>query len=184
MAKTIAGLFVAEGTSDAPLAAVVEALFHNRGISIRLSSPDFAQLPKVEKDVGSRLQAGIELMGTPPALVVVHRDADNAGTQTRRDEISKAAAMAGAAHCCPIIPVRMTEAWLLLNEASIRQVAGNPGGKTKLGLPKLSEIERVADPKKSCARPFSTHRPVLDVAATAKPNDSTSNDVSYWNGST
>jgi hypothetical protein len=41
----------------------------------------------------------------------------------------------------------MTEAWLLLDEQAIRQVAGNPNGRANLGLPTFREIERVADPK-------------------------------------
>lgn len=50
-------------------------------------------------------------------------------------------------HLVPIIPVRMTEAWLLLDELAIRTVAGNPGGRTALSLPKHHEVERVHDPK-------------------------------------
>ncbi|BCB82630.1 hypothetical protein Pflav_090400 [Phytohabitans flavus] len=47
----------------------------------------------------------------------------------------------------PVIPVRMTEAWLLLDESAIRRVAGNPRGKTDLGLPKAHQVESIADPK-------------------------------------
>ncbi|MEC3974635.1 hypothetical protein [Amycolatopsis sp. H20-H5] len=45
------------------------------------------------------------------------------------------------------MPIRMTEAWLLLDESSIRQVAGNPRARHPLHLPKLHEIEKLADPK-------------------------------------
>ena len=41
----------------------------------------------------------------------------------------------------------MTEAWLLLDEAAIRMVAGNPRGRQVLSLPKVNEVERLADPK-------------------------------------
>jgi hypothetical protein len=47
----------------------------------------------------------------------------------------------------PVIPVRMTEAWLLLDEAEIRWVAGNPKGRAHLSLPRPHEVESVADPK-------------------------------------
>lgn len=47
----------------------------------------------------------------------------------------------------PIVPVRMTEAWLLLDEALIREVAGRPSGTESLGLPKPLQAESVADPK-------------------------------------
>lgn len=55
--------------------------------------------------------------------------------------------VAAGARVVPVIPGRMTEAWLRLDEAAIRRVAGNPNGRTKLGLPKLHEVESVADPK-------------------------------------
>lgn len=42
----------------------------------------------------------------------------------------------------------MTEAWLLIDEASLRRAAGNPNGKIQLNLPSLSQLERVLDPKK------------------------------------
>lgn len=141
------GLFVAEGTSDGPLAQIVETLFVECGAQLRLHSPDFSLLPKVNKDVKSRLTAGIQLVGGPVEVFVVHRDADNAGWESRQEEILRAAGLVGCAEVIPVIPVRMTEAWLLLDEVAVRQVAGNPNGKTVIPLPSIREIERVADPK-------------------------------------
>jgi hypothetical protein len=46
-----------------------------------------------------------------------------------------------------VIPVRMTEAWLLLEEAEIREVAGAPNSKIPLNLPKPKQVESIADPK-------------------------------------
>lgn len=148
MPGTNTGLFVAEGSSDAPLASLVETLFRDQGVKVRLTAPDFGQLPEVRKDVESRIRAGVKLMDGRVDLVVVHRDADNAGSDARRQEVEAAMARVEiAAQCCPVIPVRMTEAWVLIDEGSIRKVAGNPRGRSDLGLPKLTEIERVADPK-------------------------------------
>lgn len=41
----------------------------------------------------------------------------------------------------------MTEAWLLMDERAIRAAADNPSGSGSLGLPALSELERLKDPK-------------------------------------
>lgn len=143
------GLFVAEGSSDLPLANIVESLFLDRGVSVRLSTPDFALLPKVAKDVKSRIVSGLELVRGSVDVVVVHRDSDNVDPNLRREEIERAVADAGArSMTVPVIPVRMTEAWLLLDEIAIRQVAGNPRGKVDLCLPKAAEVERKSDPKK------------------------------------
>ncbi|MEV0228406.1 hypothetical protein [Nonomuraea sp. NPDC050786] len=144
-----AGVFIGEGSSDAPLAGIVESLFADRGVALRLSAPDFDRLGKVGKDVASRVEAAIKLMGgAEPDVVVVHRDADNAGIDARRNEIADAIRCVGFSRAfVPVIPVRMTEAWLLLDEQAIRHVAGNPRGRVHLGLPKKHEAETLADPK-------------------------------------
>lgn len=81
-------------------------------------------------------------------LVIVHRDAENGDPQARCDEI-RAGVMAvreGLAFL-PVIPVRMTEAWLLLDETAIRRVAGRPTGREPLELPSPQDAEAVPDPK-------------------------------------
>lgn len=45
------------------------------------------------------------------------------------------------------VPVRMLEAWLLIDEAGLRRAAGNPNGRVVLDLPPLGELEKCADPK-------------------------------------
>jgi len=47
----------------------------------------------------------------------------------------------------PVVPIRMTEAWLLIDEVEIRRVAGRPSSTNHLGLPSVSAVESVADPK-------------------------------------
>lgn len=149
----LSGLFVCEGPSDMPLAAIVETLFVERGAQMRLSTPDYSLLAKkVSKSVESRIRAGLELVGKNVDLVVIHRDADNAGPDKRRDEIFSAiGSVETDATALPVIPVRMTEAWLLLDEDAIRRVAGNPRGRVKLALPHRREVESVADPKQLLA---------------------------------
>jgi hypothetical protein len=46
-----------------------------------------------------------------------------------------------------VVPVRMTEAWLLFDIEAIREAAGNPSGKVRLDLPSLQRIEDLPDPK-------------------------------------
>jgi hypothetical protein len=43
----------------------------------------------------------------------------------------------------------MTEAWLLINESSLREAAGNPRGTLQLNFPKASRLEDLPDPKAS-----------------------------------
>jgi hypothetical protein len=50
--RAFSGLFVCEGPSDMPLATIVETLFVERGMDMRLSTPDYS-LPaeKISKTV-------------------------------------------------------------------------------------------------------------------------------------
>jgi hypothetical protein len=72
--------------------------------------------------------------------------------EDRQGEINQAVADASvddemfAAIC--VVPVRMTEAWLLLDIGAIRQAAGNPNGTAPLNLPSPSNIEGLPNPKR------------------------------------
>lgn len=46
-----------------------------------------------------------------------------------------------------LIPVRMMEAWLLVDEVAIRRAAGNLTGRMPLGLLRVNRIEAIPDPK-------------------------------------
>jgi hypothetical protein len=87
-------------------------------------------------------------------LLLVHRDADTnqetrgAGPERRRDEINAAVCAAGyTRHYVCIVPVQMTESWLLSDESAIRRVAGRPRNNVTLNLPSPAQVEEEADPK-------------------------------------
>ena len=68
----------------------------------------------------------------------------------RIDEIRQGLEEAGQWKVMPavcVIPVRMTEAWLLMDEGAVRRAAGNPHGQEALDLPSVGTLEHVSDPK-------------------------------------
>jgi len=81
----------------------------------------------------------------------IHRDAEREPPDNRREEIRRAIASLGSGdpqtHVC-VVPVRMSEAWLLFDEPAIRRASGNPNGKVGLQLPRPAALEDVADPKR------------------------------------
>lgn len=84
----------------------------------------------------------------PCDVLLIHRDAEGATARKREEEI--AASMRGQVKLPPavcIIPVRMTEAWLLHDVAAIRRAAGNPNGRGALTLPAITKTETEPDPK-------------------------------------
>jgi thiamine pyrophosphate-dependent acetolactate synthase large subunit-like protein len=56
----------------------------------------------------------------------------------------------------PVVPVRMTEAWLLVDERAIRVAAANPSGRVALELPPLSRLETLSSPKEVLRRALET----------------------------
>lgn len=145
-------VFVGEGTSDQPLGHIVARLFRRCGVDVDVAVPDFERLATPPVGVGPKMAAALHLTSTPIDLFVVHRDADTAGADARCSEIDDAMASFAPGHPhLPVVPVRMTEAWLLLDEAAIRRVAGRPTGRAALELPNRNEVERRADPKELLA---------------------------------
>ncbi|MFJ2770055.1 hypothetical protein [Streptomyces sp. NPDC087300] len=157
---TIRALYLCEGSSDTGLRFHIEGIAGTMGRQILVTVPDLNRLPnKPGHSVESKLRAAQQLSdgGHTYDLVVIHRDSDRELPDHRRREIAEAVAAVtpGLAHV-PVIPVRMLEAWLLLDQAAIREVAGNPNGKMALGLPKPARAESVADPKALLKKAIAT----------------------------
>jgi hypothetical protein len=86
--------------------------------------------------------------------MLIHRDADKVDPAKRRREIIDAVRQAQANNpliptSVPVIPVRMSEAWLLVDEQALRKAAGNPHGKGTIHLPALKSLEQLPDPKQT-----------------------------------
>lgn len=98
------------------------------------------------RDVATRVAQALSYY--PCNLLFIHRDADGQGFLARRAEIRDAMRQAGIAIASvAVVPVRMTEAWLLSDEAALRSAAGRPAGLEKLHIPAVRSIEDLADPK-------------------------------------
>ncbi len=106
---------------------------------------DFRALPAKPNGLAEKITRAIELF--PCDLLVVHRDSETPDPAHRFAEIGEALVEANcAAKPVAVVPVRMTEAWLLFDHNAIRLAAGNPNGKSPLYLPKTAWDE-LPDPK-------------------------------------
>lgn len=143
--------FLPEGPSDGPLADIIERLFSRHEVVVDITEVPHDLLPTgTGRSVTARLQATANMTATPFAGYLIHRDADKIGPAQRRTEIASSVESASlSTPHVPVIPIRMTEAWLLLDEQAIRQVAGNPKGRVALDLPSRRQVESHPDPK-SC----------------------------------
>jgi hypothetical protein len=143
---------VSEGSSDAALLHPLRWLLQANGVNRPIESnwADLRAFPKPISRLEHKIKAALELY--PCDLLFVHRDADREPRATRVEEIRSAVQrissdfFADRPYVC-VVPVRMTEAWLLFDEKAIRQAAGNPRSATPLCLPLVSNVEDMPDPK-------------------------------------
>lgn len=144
-------VFLADGTSDLPLARHLEGICTDLGADITVAPVDPTLLSGAGRTVAGRLDF-LRRQGIGYDVVFVHRDAEGQDPELRRSEIAAGAATVGI-RCpvVPVVPIRMTEAWLLLDESAIRRVAGKPLGRVALDLPTAREVERRAHPKELLA---------------------------------
>lgn len=142
-------ILVGEGGSDEGLIGPLESLCVDCGATeVTGTAPDFARLPEdVGHTVLEKLNAAIRL--EPSAnLFFIHRDSDSRDSAPRYAEIASAVIDASLRPpAVALVPVQETEAWLLLDEQAIRNVAGKPNGIAALNLPPIAQIEGTANPK-------------------------------------
>ena len=140
---------VADGSSDQALLPILVWLLREHFGRIPIQ-PDFADLRRLQsppRELFERIAKGIELY--PCDLLFVHRDAEREPIEKRREEIRDAlerCAMDTPPIVC-VVPVRMQEAWLLIDESALRKAAGNPQGRQPLDVPDPKSLEGLPDPK-------------------------------------
>ena len=142
---------ISDGPSDRALLPILTWVLREKG-DVSLVQPEWAdlrRLPQPPQSLHERILSAIDLF--PCDLLFIHRDAERENPERRYKEIRNALHEATKrgfqAPVVCVVPVRMTEAWLLFDEPAIRLAAGNPNGKNPLNVPDLSVIEQIPDPK-------------------------------------
>lgn len=149
MTRRLRFTLLGDGSSDEALKRHVEWMVRENVASDVAIDSQWADLraakPKPE-GLGARIERAIDLY--PCDVLFVHRDAEREEPERRIQEIAQACiGIKVRATPVPVIPVRMSESWLLCDETAIRKAAGNPNGEQPLNLPRLREIEGLPDPK-------------------------------------
>jgi hypothetical protein len=138
---------LADGSSDAILIQPLSWLLRRHlDIPINGTWADLRRLPSPPKGLRERIATALDLY--PCDILFVHRDAEGEPHERRIDEIR--AAIAGIeTQSVPVIPIRMQEAWLLIDEPALRRAAGNPNGRVTLEMPAIDRLEDIPDPKQT-----------------------------------
>ncbi len=136
---------VADGGSDRVLLPILTWSLKRQGVAPVVEQwADLSRIPRARSLI-RRVETTLDLY--PCDVLFIHRDAEGQPALTRRAEINSDWGLSPIPHV-PVVPVRMTEAWLLMEETPIRCAAGNPNGQTNLQLPELRRLEDLPDPKR------------------------------------
>lgn len=142
---------LADGPGDRTLIPILTLLLRQRlpKWAIQPQWADLWRFPNLPKVLHQKIKTTIDFYQCD--LLFVHRDAETMSLNDRLVEVSTAVEEARQSArlppCVGVVPVRMTEAWLLFDTDAIREAAGNPNGTIYLELPVLTKIEGVPDPK-------------------------------------
>ncbi len=145
--KEIRYTLLADGSSDKALLPILSWLLyqHCSEYAIQSQWADLGRLPNPPKRLPEKIKTSVELYRCD--LLFVHRDAEGIPRETRVAEIKRALGDIAQPPVVCVVPVRMTEAWLLSDEMAIRKAAGNPHGREPLQLPNINNIEKLPNPK-------------------------------------
>jgi hypothetical protein len=134
-----------DGSSDAILIHPLTWLLQQHcSFGVNGTWADLRRLPNPPKILCDRIAAALDLY--PCHLLFVHRDAEGETLDRRLTEIKDAVADLPDP-LVPVVPVRMQEAWLLIEEPALRCAAGNPNGGVGLVMPAIDRLEEIPNPK-------------------------------------
>jgi len=140
---------VSDGSSDRALLPILSWLLREHRVlcPIQADWADLRWLPEPPKSLVGRIKQCLDLY--PCDLLFVHRDAENRTYAQRKAEIDNALTTIRPAFnpAVCVVPVRMLEAWLLIDQSALRRAAGNPNGRVPLELPYPARLEQCNDPK-------------------------------------
>lgn len=145
--KRVTATLVTDGSSDKLLVPLIELLFSaHTELAYQVNCAE--SLPPFSSGLRARIDAALELF--PCDFLFVHRDAEGIDATIRQQEIETnwPDSQKTTVLIC-VVPVRMTEAWLITNPEPIKLAVGNPNGTEALGLPAIKDIESDQDPKET-----------------------------------
>lgn len=134
MNRQLAWSVVADGGTDSLLVPIIQWAVHRLDPGVEILEPEFRKRIGTVAEFLAKYETGA-------MLIFVHRDSENLGIDERLTEF-EALERQGVV---PVVPVRMSESWLLFDGPAIASAAGSPS--SQVPVPGVAEIEAIPDPK-------------------------------------
>jgi hypothetical protein len=143
---------VADGSSDKAIMNIINWLLNDLYPKIpnKGTFADFRNLKQPPKKGDVKGQIEFAKILYPFDILFYHRDAETNKKNIIDDritEIEKHLSEDLQSKTIFIIPIKMMENWLLFDDTAIKKAAGNRNYNKALGLPPISGIENITNPK-------------------------------------
>lgn len=142
---------IADGSSDAVLLKVIKWSLDDLypQLTCEGSFADFRIIPNPPKGISEKVMKA--RLYYPYNILFIHRDAESTTNSRmidqRRQEIRDQLDEADRGKTICVVPIKMMETWLLINEEAIKKAAGNRNYNGNIDLPLLRNLERENQPK-------------------------------------
>ena len=137
--NTLSTGLITDGSSAQALIPLLTTLISELLPDTRFEPPHWVAPPD-KNALSEKLAYALDPTNFQFDILFVHRDAENESIAKRVEEITQSTPQGQHPVVC-VIPVKMTETWLITSEKTIKEAVGNPLAKTKLKLPAVSKIE-------------------------------------------
>lgn len=137
---------IADGSSDECLIPIIDWILGELFPELEFSGSFATDLPALRHGLALRARAAIKTF--PCDILLIHRDSESILLEERIQEITQIAPGLSKP-IVPLVPIKMTEAWLIISEDAIRKAAGNPNGNAVVNLPNTMRIEADPNPKET-----------------------------------
>lgn len=145
---------IGDGSSDKALLKIIKWLLDDLYPTIPNSGhfADFSFLSEPPKKGDIKGQIACAKKYFPFDILFYHRDAESTNkdiiAQRKLEIFDKLDADERRNVIC-VVPIRMMEAWLLIDPNAIKKAAGNRNSKEPINLPPIKKIEAERDPKQT-----------------------------------
>lgn len=148
--KELKYTLIADGSSDMTLLKIIKwslddlyPKLPNDG-----SFADFRKMHEPPKRLGDKVRTA--KLYYPFDILFIHRDAESTNARMivkRSQEVNIELQVEDIDKTICIVPIKMMETWLLINEDAIRKAAGNRNYRGRINLPPIRTLERESQPK-------------------------------------
>lgn len=141
---------IADGSSDKTLLSIIKWSLDNLYPKLAIDGvfADFRFLPNPPKTLREKVHAAQK--NYPHDVVFIHRDAESINNkiiEQRFAEIKSEIGDTEFKRTVCIIPIKMMEAWLLIDKNAIKIAASNRNFKGEIKLPLIKVLEKENQPK-------------------------------------